>query len=474
MFKTLISLFIIGLIPISLSAQEFDYEKLYKKASSYTVSITLMIEVSFGTQTTEAKSRAVGTIVSPEGLVLFDGTPIDSDDPFSLMSGMQVNAEPKSIEIKMLDGTTYPAEFIGIDRYTKIGFCRIQTEGEAKFDYVKFKKRKGFKTGDWLALYMLLPEYMTPSLAADVGMVSAIIEEPENFVLTVGFNELELTSVLYDTTGTPVGILGNLNNPALTGFDPSRMMESFSQVEDFLPMLGLLDADRLNKLIAEPPQKGKADRGWMGIYLQALTDDIAKFWGLGISGGIIVNEVVKESPAFIAGIQTGDIVTHVSGVPIEVDKEENLPVFQKKISEMGAGVGVDFTILRRNQGTVDTLDINLILAAAPLSPAEASEYENKHFEMKLRNMVFADYNINNLDRSTFKGVVVKEIERGGWFEVGGIMPGDIVQSIDGEKVESIEDAEKVLEQIAQKEPEDVVFFIWRDNKTLFINIKTNW
>ena len=89
-------------------------------------------------------------------------------------------------------------------------------------------------------------------------------------------------------------------------------------------------------------------------------------------------------------------------------------------------------------------------------------------------MVFADYNINNLDRSTFKGVVVKEIERGGWFEVGGIVPGDIVQSIDGEEVESIDDAEMVLEKIAEKEPEDVVFFIWRDNKTLFINIKTNW
>jgi S1-C subfamily serine protease len=252
------------------------------------------------------------------------------------------------------------------------------------------------------------------------------------------------------------------------------MMESFSQVEDFLPMLGLLDAERLNRLIAEPPQKGKPDRGWMGIYLQALTTDIAEFWGIDIRGGIIINEVVKDSPAFQAGLKTGDIITHVAGIPIEVDKEEKLPVFQKKISEMGAGTIVDFAVLRRAQGQVDTLDISLTLAEAPLSPAEAPEYEDTHFEMKIRDMVFADYNLYNLDQKTFKGVVVKEIERGGWFDVGGIMPGDIIQSIDGEKIVSIENARKILNRISENKPEDVVFFIWRNNKTLFINIKTDW
>jgi len=477
MLKVIAVFVFLSLSSITAQAQQFDFDKLYNQAISYTVSVNITIEVSFGTQTTEAKSRGIGTIVSKDGLVLFDGTPIDSDDPFSIMSGMQVNAEPKSIEVKMMDGTTYTAEYIGIDRYTKIAFCKISSEENeinGDFLYAKFTNRTDFKIGEWLALFTLLPEYVTPPLAADIGLVSAIVEEPDNFVLTAGFNELEMTSALYDSSGAIVGILSNLNNPALSGFDPSLMMESFSQFEDFLPLLGLMTTDRLIKLISEPPKQGKPDRGWMGIYLQALTPDIAEFWGLDNKSGIIVNEVVNDSPAKAAGLETGDILTHISGVKIEVDKEENIPVFQKRISEMGAGATIDFTIIRRNETKPDTLIIKLELANAPISPAEAPEYEDTHFEMKVRNMVFADYNIYNLDKNEFKGVVVKEIERGGWFEVGGIIPGDIIQSIDGEKIESIEDTESILTAIAENKPEDVVFFVWRDNKTLFINIKTNW
>ena len=99
--------------------------------------------------------------------------------------------------------------------------------------------------------------------------------------------------------------------------------------------------------------------------------------------------------------------------------------------------------------------------------------KNINFEIKVRDMVFADYNIFNLD-SDLKGVVVKEVEPGGWGAVGGILPGDIIQSIDGVKTETVDDARAALESMDETKPEEVVFFVWRDSKTLFINIKTDW
>nr|MBN2278189.1 PDZ domain-containing protein [candidate division Zixibacteria bacterium] len=457
----------------SVSAQNFNFDRIYQDAEKYTVAVDLVIEVSFGMQTTEAESRGIGAVVSSDGLVLFDGTSVNSDDPLSAMAGMQVSAEPKSIEITMMDGTKYPAEFIGVDRFTKIGFCRITASDNRKFDYVKFRGRGKFRLGEWLLIYYLLPDFVTPDLGADIGLVSANISAPEEFVLTVGFNSLQLTSIMYDTSGNAVGVLGNLENPALSGFDASRMMESFSQFDDFMPLLGLIDAERLNKLIENPPKQGKVDRGWLGIYLQALTSDIAEFWGITSPGGIIVNEVVKDSPADSAGIKTGDIIISLQGTPIEVNKEDNLPIFQKKISEMGAGVPIDFEILRRLDGQIDTLDIHVILAQAPISPAEAPDYENDDFELTVRDMVFADYSVLNLERS-FKGVVVKEVEPGGWASVGGMFPGDIIQSIGGEKITSVIDAKTAFARLAQDKPEEAIFFIYRDSKTLFVNIKTDW
>jgi serine protease Do len=405
---------------------------------------------------------------------MFDGAPIDSDDPFSVMSGMQFNIEPKSIEVTLMDLTTYTAEFIGIDRFTKLGFCRIISEDDKKFKYLKLGERKKFEIGEMLMVHILLPEYVTPPLAADIGMVSAILKEPEDFVLTVGFNELEIGSVLYDSTGVAVGILGPLNNPALSGFDVSSMAESMSQMEDFIPLLGIIDADKVQKLIEDPPERGEITRGWLGIYLQALTTDIAEFWGLELGGGIIVNEVVNNSPADSAGLKTGDIIVELNGQEVKVDREEALPIFQRRIAELGAGAKAEFVILRRQDGEIDTLEISATLTKAPLSPAEAPDYEDENFELTVRDMVFADYNIFKLDASEFKGIVVKEVEPGGWADIGGIDPGDIVQSIDGQETDSVETVKEILKQISKDKPKEVVFFIWRNNKTMFVNIKTDW
>jgi len=473
-----IRLFVLCLLLIvpygSVLAYEFDYKSISKDASDYTVIIDIEVEVSFGTQSTEMKNRTLGTIVSPDGLIIFDGNPINADDPFSVMSGAQVNIEPKKIEITLMDEQVYQAEFIGIDQFTKLGFCKITPDEdgkEEKFKYLKLDKRNDFKIGEMLTVYMLLPNYVTPSLAFDVGMVSALIDEPEDFVLIVGFNELEAASVIYDMSGNAVGILTRLTNQGQSEFGSSN---GFAGIEDYMPLLGIGDVDKIKKLIKDPPKKGEITRGWLGIHLQALTTDMAEFWNLNIAGGIIVNDVVDDSPADKAGLETGDIIVKLNGRPIEVDSEETLPIFRRQILEFAAGTDVDFEIFRRLNGDVDTLNITANLTRAPLNPGEAPDFEDNNFEMKIRDMVFADYTFYNLDQDIFKGVVVKELENGGWASVGGLRPGDIIQSIDGNKVANIDETKTLLDAIAETKPEEVIFFVWRNNKTLFINIKTDW
>lgn len=475
-FKNILILSLLMIVPYgSVLAYDFDYESISKDASEYMVIIDIEVEVSFGTQSTEMKNRTLGTIVSSDGLIIFDGNPITHDDPFSVMAGMRVNIEPKKIDITLMDESVYQAEFIGIDQFTKLGFCRIISDEEGKkekFKFLKLKKRDDFKIGEMLTVYFLLPNYVTPPLAVDVGMVSALIDEPEEFVLTVGFNELEAASVLYDMSGDAVGILIRLSNQGQSEFGSTS--NGFSSIEDFMPLLGVGDVDKIKKLIKNPPKKGEVTRGWLGIHLQALTTDMAEFWNLNIAGGIIVNDVVDGSPADKAGLETGDIIVKLNGHPIEVDSDETLPIFRRKILEFAAETDVDFEIFRRQNGDVDTFNITATLTRAPLSPGEAPDFEDINFEMKLRDMVFADYSFYNLDQEKFKGVVVKEIENGGWASVGGIRPGDIIQSIDGNKVTNIEETKESLSSITETKPEEVIFFIWRNNKTLFVNIKTDW
>ena len=125
-----------------------------------------------------------------------------------------------------------------MDRFTKIGFLRISRSENERFTPVRFQTNKHFEIGEWLTLYMLLPEFLNPPLAADVGMVSSLVESPEFFPLTVGFNSLQMTSVLFDENLEPIGVLGTLMAPSQADPDASGMLESLSQFG--IPLLGVV------------------------------------------------------------------------------------------------------------------------------------------------------------------------------------------------------------------------------------------
>jgi len=471
-----ITLFLCGLFvwpAVPAEAQTFDFDKLHKKIEKYTVILNMKIELSFGMQTNEQEQRVLGTVVTEDGLVIFDGSFLETQNPLSAISGMTFKTTPVKIDITGLDEEKYEGEYIGVDNFTQIGFVKIippeGSDAETTFDHVTFAKNQKFVVGNWVALYMLLPEFVDPPLAADVGMISNLIKLPEDFPLTVGFSGLEVASVLFNENLVPVGVLGSLINPAADS--DIGFMESFSDFN--YPLLGIITAERLEKLIANPPQKGEIERVWLGITLQALTKDIADFFEIDVPGGIIVNEVVKGSPAEKAGLSIGDMIIEINGQPVEVDREELIPVFQRRISEMGQGTAVEFTVLRPSDSRVDTMKVFTNLDKRPLAASEAEEYENKALEFKVRNLVFSDYLFYNLNEDELYGVAVSEIQRGGLANIGGLMIGDIIQRVGSQTVTSVEDIESVMNQIEQEKPSEVIFFVWRRNKTLFVNVKTD-
>jgi serine protease Do len=460
---------IISLSPVS--AQNFDFTKLEQNTKDFFVIIDMKIQFSFGINTSEEQARYLGTIVTEDGLVLFNGGVFGGSGPLSPFAELMVKTTPINIEVTTLGGEKYNGEYVGVDRFTKIGFVRILADGKKRFTPVRFKSSKRFEKGEWLTLYTLLPEFVTPPIAADVGMVSTVVQSPEYFPLTVGFNLLQMTSVLFDQNLEPVGVLGALLDPSQTGGDLS-MLESLGQ--SAYPLLGVISSERLEKLIADPPQKGEVDRGWLGITIQALTQDMARFWGLDLPGGILVNDIAANSPAAKVGLAVGDIIVAVNGYPIEIDKDEKLPVFQRLIAELGSGASAELTVLRRSENVVDTLSLLATLEEAPLAAADAPLYEIKSLEFKVRNLVFADFMFFNLDPETFEGVVVSELKQGGLAFIGGLQLGDVIQRIGNHAVASVDDVKSVMDSVELDKPREVIFFVWRDQKTLFVNVKTDW
>lgn len=470
-------LFLITVWTISLfgfqnsSAQSFDYEKLQNIVDKVSVIIEMKVSYSFGAHSNEQEERYLGTIVSEDGLVLFNGLTLGSENPLLALTGMNVKTTASAITVTFLDGTEYPAEFVGVDRFSNIGFMKIKAENKI-FTALKFEQNKIFNVGDWLSLYMLLPDYIQPPLSADVGMISTLIETPEEFPLIVGFNSLQMTSILFDEDLNAVGVLGRLTDPSQSNSDQAGMIESFGSFG--MPLLGVITESRLAKMIENPPQKGKTDRGWLGITLQALTTEMAEFWNLDITGGIIVNDIANNSPASKAGLEVGDIIFEVNGQTVDVNKEDKVPIFQRKIAEMGPEASVEFTILKRDDSKVDTTKILATLEKTPMTATDSPEYENENLEFTVRDLVFSDYLFYNLDAETFSGVVVSELKSGGLAEIEGLRYGDIIQRIGDQQVETVGDAETAMSELYENKVEEIIFFIWRNQKTLFVNVKTDW
>jgi S1-C subfamily serine protease len=397
---------------------------------------------------------------------------VTAEHSMASMSGMNLKVTPMSIEVTTMSGTKYKAEYIGVDRFTKLGFARITDAGAARFSPARFVSGQQFRVGSWLTGYMLLPEFVTPPIAADIGMISCLVESPERFPLTVGFSGMEMASVLFDERLVPVGVLGALMDPTASTSDAGGMIEGAGDSD--MPLLGVVTGERIQKLIASPPKKGEDERSWLGITLQALTKDIGEFLNIGGRGGIIVNDVVKGSPADRSGLAVGDVIYELNGQPVDVDMDEKVPVFQRRIAEMPSGTKVEFSVIRTKDKKVDTLEIFTTLEKAPLTALNAPNYESKELEFTVRNMVFSDYVSNNLEVGTLTGVVVSELKQGGLSDVGGLEIGDVIQRIGSVSISTIDDVKAAMTTIVAAKPREVVFFVWRDNKTMFVNVKTDF
>ena len=452
----------------SAAAQNFDFNKLHQRVAQYGVIVTVQVEYSFGTETNEQEERLLGTIVRDDGLVIFDGSFLSEANPFVPSGGFSFRSTPRRIKVKTFDQKEYDAEYVGVDSYTGFGFAQVVAPN-IKFEPVRFAAGSQFKVGSWLATNALLPEYVDPPLAADVGMISSIITAPEQFPLIVGFSPLEFGSVLYDERLNPVGLLGHLESPTGRMSESDNPMESFSRME--IPLIGVVTSERLQPLIANPPRHGQAARSWLGITMQALTPDIAELLHVGPPGGVIIDEVVPGSPAEAAGLTVGDIIHAVNGRRVEVDREEELSVFQREVAAMAVGSKTELKVLRPVADKFDTLTLQAVLAAAPLAASEAAEYEYKPFEMTVRNLVFSDYIGYNVEQNSLEGVVVTELQPGGMADISGLSPGDVVQRVNDQSVKSVDDFTKAMTGLEAAQPNEVIFLVWRFGETLFVNVK---
>lgn len=237
----------------------------------------------------------------------------------------------------------------------------------------------------------------------------------------------------------------------------------------------LVEFERKGQLLAAVVELGKepndsqsaaAERAWVGIQTQVITRQLAELLGISGKKGVRVTQVIPGSKAAEAGLKKGDLLLKLDGQVIRAERERDTAVFDSMIREYPSDETIVFDVIRAGKAK----KIKCPLEPAPKSAREYRKLINKTLECTLRAPSKADAK----EAEIKQGIYVDSVERAGWASLAGLAGGDVILTIDGKKVTSLEMLEKELADIEKKKSDYIVLLTKRGNLTRFVEIHPIW
>jgi serine protease Do len=211
-----------------------------------------------------------------------------------------------------------------------------------------------------------------------------------------------------------------------------------------------IPVDLAKPVISQLRTTGKVPRGWLGVTLQAVTPELAGLFGMDEARGALVAEVTKSGPAEAAGLQRGDIITTFNGVRIKEFRE-----LLAMVARASVGDHVSVTFFR--DGREKTVSVTLGEIPSRQVGSGRAEQRTEHWGMTLANVSPEHARRFRLERDQ-KGVVVIEIESGSPAELAGFRPGDVIERVNRQPIQSLEDFDAAA---TEAEDRDTVLLLVR-------------
>jgi serine protease Do len=397
---------------------------------------------NFGENNRQRKAQSLGS-----GFVI--------DDKGIVVTNYHVIENAQEIRVILADETSFKATVLGQDKKTDIAVLKIEP-GKTKLSTVSFGDSDELRVGDWV-LAIGNPFGLGGTVTA--GIVSARGRDINNgpyddFIQTdASINRGNSGGPLFNIDGDVVGI-----NTAI-----------FSQSGGSVGIGFAISSNLAGRVAEQLIEFGQTRRGWLGVYIQEVTPDIAESLGLNDDKGALISSVSEDSPAAEGGVQPGDVIIKFDGRVIE--KMRDLP---RIVAETDIGAKVKVELFRQGKSQVVTVTLGELEQAELAGAIDGSNRQNGKFEFGSLGFTVANLNADlatelGLDVVS-KGVVVRDVIPGSPAADKGLLSGDILRRY-GQR--SIEDAASLAKDISAAESEGrsgVLLLIEREGRERFIQI----
>jgi len=206
--------------------------------------------------------------------------------------------------------------------------------------------------------------------------------------------------------------------------------------------------------------KGKVTRGWLGVYIQPLSADVAEKLGVKDRRGALVSDVTKDGPAEQAGIRSGDVILAFNGK--EIRDEHELPA---AVAATKPGKKVDIRIVRDGK----ELTVPVTIAEMEGEPGKRGKPADLSKGLGLTVQDITPELANRLETENSKGVVVTSVEGGSPAEEAGFQEGDVIRQVERQPVPNVAEFGKLMTKY--KGEKTVLFLVERGGARLFVTVK---
>ena len=384
-----------------------------------------------------ASALGAGFVISEDGYVVTNNHVIEGAD---------------EIEVEFINGDIFPAKIVGTDANIDIAVLKI--DADKPFEYVAFGNSDVARVGDWV---MAMGNPLGQGFSVSAGIISARNRELsgpyDDYIQTdAAINRGNSGGPLFNMDGEVIGV-----NTAIISPSGGSIGLGFSMA-----------SNTVDPVVKQLKEYGEVRRGWLGVNIGSVNDEMAEALGLDEPTGAIIRDVF-DGPAKDAGLKTMDVIVMFDGKEVA-----DSGALVRIVGGTPVGSTVKTIVLRDGK----RMSIDVVLGQRPEpnalaqgdKPAEPEQQGLLGMQLsEITPDMRSDMNLSD----DVTGVLLLSVEADSLAAASGLAAGDVITDAAQNPVEEIVDLVEQVENATDAGRESLLLLVRRDGEPRFVVLKLN-
>lgn len=379
-----------------------------------------------GTREYTQEGLGSGVIIRADGLIVTNN---------------HVAGDADELQVILSNGDQVEAKLVGADPRSDLALIQIEYDGE--LPAIEMGDSDRLRVGEWVLAVgspFALSQTVTQGIVSYLGREGVGLADYESYIQTdAAINPGNSGGALVNLDGELIGV-----NTAIASRSGGYQGIGFA-----------IPVSTVRNVVSDLMEFGEVRRGWLGVSIQEVSSELADQFDLEDDSGVLMADILPDSPAERGGLQRGDVVTEINGTPFE-----SLSEFRNRIADLDPGTDARLTVFR--DGSRRTVTVRL--GSREEDPETVASDLESDYGWQLADM--SEDIAARLGAENITGVPVMSVYPGSPASDAGVQPGDVIMEVNRKQVTSVS---QVGEELSGTVGE-ALLLVWRRGRTLFLVI----